>query len=86
MKVRIVLTGRSYHLANEVPAELELPEGARLDDAISEVNKRLPDESPLPPSCLIAVAAQHVGTVGAHEDQPLKDGEEVTFVAPVAGG
>ncbi len=86
MKIRLILTGRSYHTAAALPAELDLADGATLQDAIRSVNELLPDDAPLPASCLIAVGGQHVGIVGAMKDRPLHDGEELTLVAPVAGG
>ena len=86
MKIRLVFTGRSYHTAATLPNELEMPAGATLQQALDRVNKLLPAESSLTPSCLIALAGQHVGSVSNFEDRPLADGQELTLVAPVAGG
>ena len=86
MKIRVVLTGRSYHHAASLPEELELPSGATLGEALAAIDEQLPQEAQLPSTCLIALAGQHVGSVGQYEDRPLIDGQELTLVAPVAGG
>ena len=86
MKIRVTLTGRSYHHAAELPDELELADGAKLSDALVAINTQLPKEGRLPPSCLIALAGCHVGNVASYSDQQLSDGQELTLVAPVAGG
>lgn len=86
VKIRLIVTGRAYHTAAGLPTELEVPEDATLKAAIDQVNALLPDDAPLPESCLISVSGQHAGTVGRFEDRTLQDGQEVTFVAPVAGG
>lgn len=86
MKIRLTVTGRMYHHAGGLPAELELPEGVTLRQAINRVNELLPPEAPLSAASLIAVAGQHVGNVGGFADRPLRDGEELTIIAPVAGG
>ena len=86
MKIRVVLTGRSYHTAASLPAELELDEGASLDDALNQINAALTAEAALPESCLIAIGGQHVGTVASHPDITLQDNQELVLIAPVAGG
>jgi molybdopterin converting factor small subunit len=86
MKIRIVYTGRSYQIAERLPAELALAEDARLDDALQAVNRLLSDDEPLSPSCLICVSGQHVGTLSGHNNQALADGDEIILIAPVAGG
>ena len=86
MKVRIVLTGRSYHSADALPGELSLQEGATLDDALDTLREACSDVELLPSSCLIAISGQHVGTIADHEATSLKEGDELLFLAPVAGG
>lgn len=86
MKIDLVMTGRSYHLADQLPESLELPEGSTLDDALGQIRTYLSEDQALPTSCLIAVSGQHVGTMGAHESRTLRDGDEITLIAPVAGG
>ncbi len=86
MKIRVILTGRSYHNAAALSDALELPDDATLSDALAAINDQLGEDAALPPTCLIALAGRHVGNVAACDDRPLTDGQELTLVAPVAGG
>ena len=86
MKVRVVISGRSYDAAAPVPEFLTLPDGASLDDALKSLSEQLADSGGLPASCLVAVAGTHLGTLTAHQPRELKDGEEIVVIAPVAGG
>jgi molybdopterin synthase catalytic subunit len=61
-------------------AALELPEGATVADALAAV-RRLSGADRLPPSPLVAVNREY-----APSDTRLRDGDEVAFVPPVAGG
>lgn len=86
MKIRILVTGRQYHLADSLPRELVLPEACSVATAINALQEKYPPQNKLPESCLVAVSGVHLGTVGHHRDQPLHDGEELLILAPVAGG
>lgn len=86
MRVRLMVTGRSYHATDSLPEQLELPEGSTVADAVRAVRACSTDASPLSDSCLIAVSGTHLGTLGRYDDRPLRDGEELTLIAPVAGG
>lgn len=86
MKIQLVYTGRSYQIAEHLPAELELNDNAHLDEALAAVNQLLAGDEQLPSSCLISIAGEHVGTLAAHDDRVLKDGDELVLIAPVAGG
>ena len=86
MKIRLFVTGRAYHHATKLPAQLEVHDGATLHDAISKIRALLPDAVPLAASSLVALGGEHVGTVGRCYDRPLHEGDELTIVAPVAGG
>lgn len=86
MNIRVLYTGRSYQIGAQLPAELELPDGAEISAAIAALNAILPDDQPLPASCIVAVSGQHLGTVEQFEDRELREGEELVLVAPVAGG
>ena len=86
MRIQVVLTGRSYHLAASTPEWLELQEGASVNDAISVLSGMLADGTSLPPSCLIAVSGDHLGTLAKHESRTLREGDELAVIAPVAGG
>lgn len=84
--IPFILTGRSYSDAHSLPQEMELEEGACVDDALAWIAERIDGDSPLPPSCLVALAGQHLGTVASHQNPPLSDGQELVLIAPVAGG
>ncbi|MCA9269931.1 MAG: MoaD/ThiS family protein, partial [Planctomycetales bacterium] len=75
-----------YQAAAALPAQLEAPDDATLEDVLSLVNAALPSEAQLPGSCLVAVNGQHVGVVAAHRQASLRDGDELALIAPVAGG
>jgi molybdopterin converting factor small subunit len=86
MKVKLVITGRSYDAAAGVPEQLTLDDGATLDDALKAVRAALPEDRPLPASCLVAVSGTHLGTLASHPSRQLADGDELVLIAPVAGG
>jgi molybdopterin converting factor small subunit len=57
-----------------------------LHDLVRAINQRLPAGRQLPPTCLVAVAGAHLGTLGRLAERELRDGDEIVFIAPVAGG
>ncbi len=85
MKVRIVVSGRSYQVAKQMPDELTLPDGCSLDEALQQIANSPAGES-LPATCLVAVAGKHLGTLGNHQPHTLQDGDELVLLAPMAGG
>jgi len=86
MQIRLFITGRSYHTTAGLPDELPLREGAHLQDALAEINRRLPADQTLSAACLVAIGGNHVGRVGEFDNVALRDGDELVIVAPVAGG
>ncbi|NQT12368.1 MAG: MoaD/ThiS family protein [Planctomycetes bacterium] len=86
MNISIVVSGRSYDTAESLPDQLTLPEGCSLDEALDELTSRLPEGKALPTTCLLAVSGRHLGTLGNHRQYPLKEGDQLVLVAPVAGG
>jgi molybdopterin converting factor small subunit len=86
VKIKLVMTGRSYHTANELPDELELAEGSSLDDVLELLAANWDAKLALPASCLVAVSGRHLGTVAQHTPAPLREGDEILLIAPVAGG
>jgi molybdopterin converting factor small subunit len=86
MKMRVLISGRGYDAAANVPSAWEVADGTTLDDLLREIGRRLPSGRELPPSCLIAVSGAHLGTVLRHPPRELRDGDEVVLIAPVAGG
>ena len=86
VKIRLVVTGRGYHAAESLPDPWEVPSHATVDDVLGLLVERYGDRPGWSPTCLIAVAGRHLGTVASHEPAVLREGDEVTLIAPVAGG
>ncbi len=86
MKVRVVITGRGYPAAEQLPAELTLADGCSLDEALRTLAARAPAGRGLDGSCLVVVSGTHLGTIRSHRPGVLRDGDELTLIAPVAGG
>lgn len=68
------LTGASH-------TEVDLPQGATVADLIDALRARGPSFSALPPKPAVAVNLEY-----APADTGLRDGDEVAFIPPVAGG
>jgi molybdopterin converting factor subunit 1 len=60
--------------------ELELPAGATVRDVVAEL-RRLPGAERLAPSPVVAVNLEY-----AKPDRPVRGGDEVAIIPPVAGG
>jgi molybdopterin converting factor small subunit len=86
VRIRVVITGRGYHTAAGVPEAVELPDGASVEDALDAVSRHLPEGQSLPASCLVAVNGRHLGTIAGHRSVVLAEEDELTLIAPVAGG
>jgi molybdopterin converting factor small subunit len=86
MKIRIVFSGRGTELANALPATLNLAVGMDVSGAIAALRHLLPRGLELPASCLVVVSGKHLGALAAYENCTLCDGDELLFIAPVAGG
>lgn len=86
MKVRILISGRSYHAAESIPEYLTLPEGCSVSDALQVLTGLVPDGNTLPDSCLVAVSGTHLGTLRSHLERTLQEDDELLVIAPVAGG
>jgi molybdopterin converting factor small subunit len=86
MKVRVVISGRSYDTAETIPEHLTLPDGSSVDEALQAVARLIPGGKGLPDSCLLALSGIHLGTLRNHKPRVLNDGDELVLIAPVAGG
>jgi molybdopterin converting factor small subunit len=60
--------------------QLTLPEGALVDDALAQL-RALPGGDRLPPAPLVAINLAYART-----DSPLRAGDELAVIPPVAGG
>jgi sulfur carrier protein ThiS len=67
----------------KLPRVLELPDGARVADALTAMRVVA---GPLASSALVAISGEHVGTVGDHEPRILMESDELLLFSPVAGG
>ena len=86
MTIHLFISGWHYDLAENIPRELTLPDGASLDAALEAIERLLPAGARLPPSCLVAVSGNHLGTLGSHDAHALCEGDELLLLAPIAGG
>ena len=86
MKIQVVISGRRYDAAETIPEQFTLPDDATVDDALEALAELFPVDKKLPESCLVAVSGTHLGTLREHKPQPLRDGDELVVIAPVAGG
>ncbi|MBI1900514.1 MAG: MoaD/ThiS family protein [Planctomycetia bacterium] len=86
MRVRVVFTGRGYDEMRSLPSELDLPDAATIDEALSRLSAHLRPGAKLPPTCLVTVSGAHLGSVASHVNRGLRDGDEIVLIAPVAGG
>ncbi len=84
MKIRIVITGRSYDQHQALPEELECGDEATTREAVARVQALV--ETPLPSTCLVALNGRHLGTIGQFEQTELLPDSELVFIQPVAGG
>jgi len=86
MNVKFMIMGRSYDSADALPDQLMLADDARIGEALQQVTRLLPAGQGLPDSGLLVVSGKHLGTIASHQDHPLRDGDELVIIAPVAGG
>lgn len=86
MRVRLVLIGRGYDAAENLPDHWDVPDGASVDDVLRLIEQQYGSIPGCSPSCLIALQGRHLGTIASHASAPLHDGDELTLIAPVAGG
>ena len=86
MRIEVMVTGRDYHTADAMPESIDLADGGTVDDAIAALRTYLAEGQTFPESCLVAVSGEHLGTIGGYHNRPLREGDEITLIAPVAGG
>lgn len=78
MKVKVLFFALLREWAKESEREMELPEGATVRDLLERLKKE-----PGFPALPLAVA---VNQEEKDEASPLRDGDEVALIPPVAGG
>lgn len=81
MRVNVHLFARYREAVGQDRFELELPAGATVETAWTELVRTYPALAPFGPHTLFAVGQDYV-----RRDRPLQGGEEVCFFPPVSGG
>jgi molybdopterin converting factor subunit 1 len=79
MKVTVLLFASYAESLGTGSLTLELPDGARVDDALSKIRAR--SAAALPPKPLVAV-----NQIYARITDALRTGDELAIIPPVAGG
>jgi sulfur-carrier protein len=81
MKVCIKLFALARDLCGTDSMEVTLPDGGRIRDLRSAIDRACPAISPLTGSVSFAVNADYVS-----DDFPLQEGSQVACILPVSGG
>jgi molybdopterin converting factor small subunit len=81
MTVRVLLFAQMRVDAGRSSVDLELPEGAKLGDALESLFSQIPVLRAHAPSCRTAVGVEYVS-----DDHALRDGDEISLIPPVQGG
>ena len=81
MLVRSLFFAQYRDFAGTDELAVELPDGARVGDLVRRLREGGNGLSKLPASPVVAVNMEY-----APGDTPLRDGDEVAFIPPVAGG
>jgi molybdopterin converting factor small subunit len=81
LRVRCRLFARYAEVVGRDEVTLQLPPGAVVSDAITALRSAVRGAEALPETPLVAINLQHVlpGT-------PLRDGDELALLPPLAGG
>ena len=81
MRVSFLLWAQMRVAAGRSRIELELPDGARLEEALDRFYERLPE------MCIHrSTARAAVGNEYATDNQILREGDEISLIPPVQGG
>lgn len=81
MRVQARFFAAYRELTGASRADVDLPEGATVADLIDTLREQGPSFGALPPKPTVAVNLQY-----APPETGLRDGDEVAFIPPVAGG
>ena len=72
MLIRLAYVGHAYHLAEDLPEQVEVPDSADVMLALKTVQQLAPSSFTLPPTCLVIVNGRHLGTVARCESYVLR--------------
>src|SRR5256885_1593244 len=81
MQIRVLFFGALKDLVGRSSETLELPEGARLQAALSHYADHVPRFQAMLPSIALSVNQEY-----SAPDRPLQAGDEVGLLPPVSGG
>jgi molybdopterin converting factor subunit 1 len=81
LRISIRLFAHYAESVGRARLEVALPAGATVGDLLAEFRRQIPAAAALPERLLCAVNLMHV--LPAH---PLRDGDEVAILPPLAGG
>jgi molybdopterin converting factor small subunit len=81
MQIKVELFGRASTQSGAREMDVEVAEGATLRCVAAEVVVRYPALGWIPEICRPARNLEY-----AHWDDPVRDGDEVSFIPPVSGG
>lgn len=81
MKVKVELFGRASSQTGEREAVVEVPEGANLREVALALVARYPVLEWIPSLCRPALNLEY-----SQWEQPVAEGDEVSFIPPVSGG
>jgi len=81
MQIRVLFFGVLKDLVGRSSETLELPEGARLQAALTHYANQVPRFQAILPSLALSVNQEYSGP-----DRPLQAGDEVGLLPPVSGG
>jgi len=81
MRVRLLLFAQYREFAGTSELEVDLPEGATAGALVDVLRRRGGGFARIPATAVVAVNQEY-----ASSDTPLRDGDEVALIPPVAGG
>ncbi|HXW55347.1 MAG TPA: molybdopterin converting factor subunit 1 [Candidatus Cybelea sp.] len=81
MRVRVLFFGQLREIVGAANEEVELSEGARVEDLFERYGRRFPELVEFRPSIAPSVNQEY-----AEWRAPLRPGDEVAFLPPVSGG
>jgi molybdopterin synthase catalytic subunit len=81
LSVRVRLFARYAEVVGRDSFAFQLPHPATVSDVVALLRAQVPNGKLIPERPLVAVNLEHV-----RADRPVRDGEELSLLPPVAGG
>ncbi len=81
MRLRVLFFGRLKEIIGRAEDQVELTEGASVEDLFARYGSQFPQLAPFRPSLVASVNQEF-----AQWSAPLRNGDEVAFLPPVSGG